>query len=149
MPITPTTTIDPTVMTNNWSAGLASPTNQAKLIYKYQNPKAAFNANPGAAQAALVAGINKMAAANKYANSMAKVDLNQAATNMVNYGGTNWSNAGTNKKYKYQAVSQALASAISAVKAGVAALPKGKGQNNKARMNFWFDNMGSYYGKIK
>ena len=149
MPITPTTTVDPTVMTNNWSAGLQSPTNQQKLVYKYTHPRQAFNANPTQSQQALLAGVQRAVTANKYASSMAAVDLNQAATNMTNYGATNWGNAGTNKKYKYQAVAPALAAAVSAVKSQVSSMPTGRGQNNKARMNAWFDGMSAYYGKIK
>jgi hypothetical protein len=149
MPITPTSQIDPTVMTNNWSAGLQSPTNQQKLVYKYTHPRAAFNANPTQSQASLLAGVQRAVAANKYASSMAAVDLNQAATNMTNYGATNWGNAGTNKKYKFAAVAPALASAISAVKSQIGSMPTGRGQNNKARMVAWFDGMSAYYGKIK
>jgi hypothetical protein len=149
MPITPTSTVDPTVMTNNWSAGLQSPTNQQKLIYKYTHPRVAFNANPTHAQAALLSGVQRAVAANKYANSMAAVDINKAGDNMATYGGANWSNAGTNKKYKFAAVAPALAAAITAVKNTVGAMPAGRGQNNKARMNAWFDGMGAYYGKIK
>lgn len=149
MPITPTSTVDPTVMANNWSAGLQSPTNQQKLVYKYTHPRVAFNANPTQAQQALLAGVQRAVTANKYATSMAAVDLNKAGDNMTTYGAANWANAGVNKKYKFQAVAPALAAAITASKNTVNAMPKGRGQNNKARMNAWFDSMGSYYGKIK
>jgi len=149
MPITPTTQVNAATMTANWSAGLQNPTNQQKLINKYLNPKALFNANPAAAQVSWNAGITRAIAANKYANGMAAADTNQAATNMQQYGGANWSQAGTSKKYKYQAVSQALATAISAVMATVSAMPKGRGANNQARMMAWFNGMSAYYGKIK
>jgi len=149
MPITPTLTVDPTTMTNNWSAGLANPTNQQKLINKYLNPKRLFNANPTQSQAAWQTGVTRAITANKYANGMANANTNQAATNMQNYGGTNWSNAGTSKKYKYAAVAPALATAINAVLATVNAMPTGRGANNQARMNAWFTGMSSYYGKIK
>jgi hypothetical protein len=149
MPMTPTTTVDPNVMTTNWSNSLQNPQNQAKLIYKYSNPKALYNANPQAAQAALLTGVQRAVTSNKYANSMASSDPNAAATAMANYGGTNWSNAGVNKKAKFQKVSTNLASAISAVKAQVNSMPKGKGANNQARMNAWYQGMSSYYGKIK
>ena len=149
MPITPTSTVDPSVMTNNWSAGLQSPTNQQKLVYKYTHPRIAFNANPTHAQQALLAGVQRAVAANKYASSMAAVDLNKAGDNMTTYGAANWANAGTNKKYKFAAVAPALAAAITSVKNTVNAMPKGRGQNAKARMNAWFDGMSSYYGKIK
>lgn len=149
MPITPTLTVDPTTMTNNWAAALASPTAQAKLIAKYLAPKRAFNANPTQAQQAWQAGVTRAISANKYANGMANANLNQAATNMQNYGGANWSQAGTSKKYKYAAIAAALATAINAVQATVSAMPKGRGANNQARMNAWFTGMSSYYGKIK
>lgn len=149
MPLTPTSTVDPNNMTNNWSASLQSPLNQQKLIYKYSHPAVAFNANPQAAQAALQAGVARAVAANKYANSMAAVDVNKAADNMAAYGGANWSNAGTAKKYKFAAVAPALAAAITAVKTQVASMPRGRGANNQARMNAWFTGMGGYYGKIK
>lgn len=149
MPLTPTATVDPVQMTNNWSASLQSPLNQQKLIYKYSHPRTAFNANPTAAQAALLAGVQRAVTANKYANSMAAVDVNKAADNMTAYGATNWANAGTTKKYKFAAVAPALAAAISATKATVAAMPRGRGQNNQARMNAWFTGMSAYYGKIK
>jgi hypothetical protein len=148
-PITPTLQVNPTTMVNNWSAGLQNPTNQQKLINKYNNPKVAFNANPAQAQASWQAGVTRAIAANKYANGMAAADLNQASANMTQYGGANWSNAGTTKKYKYAAVAPALANAINSVMATVAAMPKGRGANNQARMNAWFTGMSAYYGKIK
>ena len=58
MPITPTTTINPATMTANWTAGLQAPSNVQKLINKYNNPKAAFNANPTAAQASYQTGVS-------------------------------------------------------------------------------------------
>lgn len=148
MPITPTTTIDPTTMTNNWSAGLQSAVNQQKLVNKYLKPKRLFNHDPAGQQADWLIGINRANGANKYANGMANADLNAAATNMQTYGGANWSQSGTSKKYKYQKKSVALAAAITAVMTSVDALPKGRGPNNRARMLAWFDQMGAYYGKI-
>ena len=148
-PITPTTSVDPTVMTNNWSAGLQSPTNQQKLVYKYLHPKRLFNADPAGAQVAWQQGISRALAVNKYQTGLQAADPNAAATNMTQFGGANWSQAGTSKKYKYAAVAPALASAINAVLATVASMPSGRGANNKARMNAWFDGMSAYYGKIK
>jgi len=149
MPITPTTQVNPTTMTANWSAGLASLTNQQKLVNKYSNPHRAFNADPVGAQNSYSAGVNRAIMANKYANGMARADLNKAADNMTKYGGANWSAAGTSKAYKYAAVAPALASAISSVQATVSAMPKGRGANNQARMLAWFNGMSAYYGKIK
>jgi hypothetical protein len=135
-------------MANNWSAGLANPNAVQKLIYKYQHPKKAFNADPTGQQAAYAAGVTRAINANKYAHGMATADLNAAATNMVNQGGTNWSNAGQAKKYKYARKTASLAAAINATMATVEAMPKGRGTNNRARMMAWFDTMSSYYGKI-
>lgn len=149
MPMTATTTVSAQTMVANWTAGLQSPVNQQKLVNKYSNPRALFNANPQSAQTALLAGVQRAVAANKYASSMAAADVNQAAANMASFGATNWANAGTQKVQKFQKVSANLAAAISAVKATVSAMPRGKGANNQARMNAWFTGMGSYYGKIK
>lgn len=149
MPMTATTTVSAATMVANWTAGLQSPVNQQKLVNKYSNPRQLFNANPQQSQTALLAGVQRAVAANKYASSMAAADVNQAAANMASFGATNWANAGTQKVHKFQKVSANLAAAISAVKATVSAMPRGKGANNQARMNAWFSGMGSYYGKIK
>lgn len=148
MPITPTNTVDPTIMTNNWSAGLSSPMNQQKLVYKYTHPRRLFNADPAGSQVSWSAGITRALSANKYATGMQNADPNMAAANMTNYGGANWSTAGTSKKYKYAAKSTNLANAINAVLATVSAMPKGRGANNQARMLAWFNGMSQYYGKI-
>lgn len=147
--ITPTLSVDPTVMTNNWAAGLGNPTNQQKLVNKYLNPKRAFNADPAGFQQAWSAGITRAMSANKYANGLSNANLAQAATNMQTYGGANWGQAGTSKKYKYAAIATNLANAINSVMATVNSMPKGKGANNQARMLAWFNGMSSYYGKIK
>ena len=147
--ITPTTTVSPTTMTANWTAGLQSPTNQAKLIAKYLAPKKFFNADPAGAQAAYSTGVTRVIAANKYASGMQNANVQQAANNMQQYGGANWSASGTSKAYKFAAVAPALASAISAVQQTVNAMPKGRGPANIARMNAWANGMMAYYGKIK
>jgi hypothetical protein len=123
MPITPTLQVDATKMTNNWSAGLASATNAAKLVDKYQHPKRFFNYNPSQQQQDYAAGVSRAVAAGKYASGMAGADLNAAATNMVNHGATNWSNAGTSKKYKYQRKATSLAAAINTVLANEQSRP--------------------------
>lgn len=148
MPITPTLQVDPAVMTNNWSAGLANPNAVAKLLYKYQHPKRAFNHDPHGQQNAYQAGITRALQANKYATGMQHADLNQAAANMVSHGGQNWSNAGQAKKYKFQRKAASLAAAINSSMAAVETMPKGRGANNRARMLAWFDQMSSHYGKI-
>jgi len=149
MPITPTSAINPTTMVANWTAGLNNPTNVQKLINKYNNPKRLFNADPTASQQAYSVGVTRAIAANKYAAGMAAANVNQASANMTQYGGANWSAAGTAKAYKYAAIAPALAAAETAVMATVNAMPKGRGANNQARMNAWFTGMSAYYGKIK
>jgi len=149
MPITPTNQVNSQTMIANWTAGLQNPTNQQKLIAKYNNPKRAFNADPAGAQSAYSAGVTRAIQANKYASGMANADLNKASANMTQYGGANWGAAGTSKAYKYAAVAPALAAAISAVSATVASMNKGRGANNQARMLAWFNGMSAYYGKIK
>jgi hypothetical protein len=131
-------------MANNWSAGLQSPVNQQKLVNKYLNPKALFNANPAQSQQAWSTGVTRALAAGKYAAGMANADVNQAATNMQQYGGANWSTAGTSKKYKYVAKATNLANAINAVLQTVNAMPKGRGPNNIARMNAWANGMSAF-----
>ena len=148
MPITPTLTVDPNLMSANWGTALTSGSGQAKLIYKYQHPKRLFNADPSGAQTAYQAGVNKALAVNKYAKGMAAADPNQAAANMVQYGGANWSQAGTSKLYKYQAKAAKLAALINSSLAVVNAMPKGKGAANQARMNAWFTSMSAGYGTI-
>src|SRR5260370_21404053 len=147
-PITPTLSVDPTIMTTNWSTALTSGPGQQKLVYKYQHPKRLFNADPIGAQASWATGVNRALAAGKYAHGMTNANTDQAAANMVSYGGSNWANAGTAKKYKYAAKAAALASAINQVLSTVSAMPKGRGGNNQARMNAWFTGMYAYYGKI-
>lgn len=148
MPITPTLQVDPTTMTNNWSAGLSSPTNQQKLVAKYLKPKRAFNADPMGSQGAWQQGISRAQAANKYATGMQNANTDQAAANMQQYGGTNWGQAGTSKKYKYAAKAANLAAAINSVQATVSSMPRGRGANNIARMVAWAQGMSAYYGKI-
>lgn len=146
--ITPTLNVDPNVMIANWAAGLASPTNQQKLVAGYLAPRRAFNADPTGSQAAWITGITRAQSAGKYATGMQNANLAQAATNMQQYGGTNWSTAGTSKKYKFAAKAPALAAALNAVLAQVNAMPTGKGPSNEARMLAWSRGMGAYYGKI-
>jgi hypothetical protein len=148
MPITPSQGVNATTMTNNWSSSLQSPLNQQKLVNGYNNPKRLFNADPAGQQQEWQAGIQRATAANKYASGMANANLTQASANMTQYGGQNWSTAGTSKKYKYAAKSANLAAAINAVSAQVDQMPKGKGANNQARMIAWANGMSAYYGKI-
>jgi hypothetical protein len=135
-------------MTNNWSTALASGPGQQKLIYKYNHPKRAFNADPTGSQQSYATGVQRAIAANKYATGMQNANLDQASLNMTNHGGANWAAAGTAKKYKYAAKAANLANAINSVLATVSAMPKGRGGSNQARMNAWFTGMSAFYGKI-
>lgn len=148
MPITPTLQVNPQTMVNNWKAGLSNPSNAAKLVNKYNNPKRLFNADPAGAQQAYQVGVTAAIQTNKYANNLAAADTNAASQNMTTYGGTNWSNAGTSKLYKYQRKAASLANAINTVMANVNSMPKGKGANNQARMIAWSSQMAAYNGKI-
>jgi hypothetical protein len=146
--ITPTLNVDPNTMVTNWSGGLSNPTNQQKLINGYLKPRRAFNADPTGFQTAWTQGIQRAQAAGKYATGLQNADLTAAATNMQQYGGSNWSQSGTSKKYKYAAKAPALAAAINSVLATVNSMPTGKGGANEARMLAWSRGMGAYYGKI-
>jgi hypothetical protein len=148
MPMTPTMTIDPTVMAANWGKGVNNANNAAKLAYKYSHPKRAFNANPQASQQAWVSGVQQAQTAGTYASHLAAADVNKAADNMTAYGANAWMASGTSKAYKFAAKAQNLANAISAVTASVDAMPKGRGANNIARMTAWAQQMSAYKGKI-
>lgn len=146
--ITPTLNVDPNTMVTNWTGGLSNPTNQQKLVNGYLKPRRAFNADPASFQTAWSTGIDRARAANKYATGLQNADLTAAANNMAQFGGSNWSQSGTSKAYKYKAKAPALAAAINSVLATVSAMPKGKGPANIARMVAWANGMGAYYGKI-
>lgn len=148
MPMTPTTTVDPTVMAANWSKGVNNATNSQKLAYKYAHPKRPFNADPQGSQTSWTQGVQNAASQGTYATKLAAADVNKAADNMASYGANAWMASGTSKAYKYQAKAQNLANAISAVSASIASMPKGKGANNIARMTAWAQQMGAYKGKI-
>lgn len=148
MPMTPTTTVDPTVMAANWTKGVNNATNAQKLAYKYSHPKRAFNADPQGSQTSWTQGVQNAAAQGTYATKLAAADVNKAADNMTAYGSNAWMASGTSKAYKFQAKAQNLANAISAVSASIASMPKGKGANNIARMTAWAQQMGAYKGKI-
>jgi hypothetical protein len=148
MPITPTSSVDPTTMTNNWGTGVNNANNAAKLVNKYLKPRRLFNADPTGAQQAYQSGVNNAIQQNTYATGMRNANTDQAAANMQQYGGNNWMTAGTSKKYKYAAKAASLANAINTVSASIASMPRGKGPNNIARMTAWATQMGAYKGKI-
>lgn len=142
--ITPTLTIDPTVMTNNWSTGVAQ--NAAKWLYKYLHPKALFNANPPAAQGAWQAGINAAIGRNAYANGLSKASPAAAAAAATAYGQTNYAASGTQKKAKFAAKAPALASAMSTLRAQIDAMPSATVQDRIARSVAWQNGMAALKG---
>jgi hypothetical protein len=144
--ITPTSQVNAATMAANWSKGVAA--NSGKWLAKYLAPKALFNANPAASQAAWSAGIQTALANNSYATGMANANVAVAASNAQNFGQTNYANSGTNKAYKYTNKSASLAAAITAVSQQVQAMPRGKGANNNNRMLAWSQGMAAYKGKI-
>jgi len=146
MPITPTTSINPTTMGNNWGTGVSA--NAQKWLNKYLNPKSLYNANPQQSQQAWTAGIQRAQSLNSYANGLANSDTNQAAANAQQFGVSNYANSGTAKAYKYKAKVQALAAAESSVLQQIQTMPKGQGGNNEARMLAWARGMAAYKGKI-
>lgn len=144
--ITPTSQINPQNMADNWQKGLSG--NAQKWLQKYLNPRIAFNADPAGSQAAYQQGVQAALARNGYANGMQNADLAAAATNASQYGVTNFANAGTAKKYKYQRKTASLAAALTAVRQQVLSMPKGAGANNTARMVAWANGMAAYKGRI-
>lgn len=142
--ITPTLTIDPTVMANNWATGVSQ--NAAKWLYKYLHPKALFNANPTQAQLAWQAGINAAMARSAYANGLSKASPQAAATAASTYGQTNYAASGTQKKAKYAAKTPALAAAMSTLRAQIDAMPSATVQDRIARSVAWQNGMAALKG---
>jgi hypothetical protein len=147
MPITPTNTVSATTMAANWGPGVRN--NAQKWLNKYLHPKRLFNADPTTAQNTWLTKINEAAAANSYANGMSNADVNKAADNAQQFGVTNFANAGTNKAYKYQQVSQNLANAINSALQAITSIPRGSSANNDQRMLTFIQTMRSFKGKIK
>lgn len=142
--ITPTLNIDPTVMANNWSTGVAQ--NAAKWLYKYLHPRALFNANPTGAQQAWQAGINAAIGRNAYASGLQKASPAAAAAAASTYGQTNYAASGTQKKAKYAAKTPALAAAMSTLRATIDAMPSATVQDRIARSVAWQNGMAALKG---
>jgi hypothetical protein len=142
--ITPTFTIDPTVMTNNWATGVAA--NAQKWLYKYLHPKALFNANPAAAQVSWQSGINAAMARNAYANGLTKASPAAAAAAASTYGVANYGASGTQKKAKFAAKAPALASAMSSLRAQIDAMPNATVQDRIQRSVAWQNGMAALKG---
>lgn len=145
--ITPTLTVNPANMAANWTKGVQN--NGAKWLAKYLAPRALFNANPTAAQTAWLNGVQAAAAAGTYATNFGnpQVAIN-AANNAQAFGQTNYSNSGSQKAANYAAKTNNLASAISAVRATVEAMPNVTLADRNARMLAWSNGMAAYKGKI-
>jgi hypothetical protein len=146
MPITPTNTVDPTVMAKNWGPGVQA--NSQKWLYKYEHPKTLFNANPEAALTAWNQAVTNAAVQAKYKKNLAAADPNAAAAAAETYGVQRYHQSGTQKSAKYAAKTPALATLINSALASIASLPKGKGANNQARMVAFSNAMEAGYGKI-
>ena len=142
--ITPTLTIDPTVMANNWATGVAA--NAQKWLYKYLHPKALFNANPTQAQANWQAGINAAMARNAYSSGLQKASPTAAAQAASTYGVANYGASGTQKKAKFAAKTPALASAMSALRATIDAMPSATLQDRIARSVAWQNGLAALRG---
>ena len=87
--ITPTSQVNAATMAANWSKGVAA--NSGKWLAKYLAPKAVFNSNPAASQAAWSAGIQTALANNSYATGMANANVtanSQILVTLKTVGGT-------------------------------------------------------------
>ena len=142
--ITPTLTIDPTVMANNWATGVAA--NASKWLYKYLHPRVLFNANPTQSQLAWQNGINAAIARNAYSNGLSKASPAAAAAAATTYGQTNYAASGTQKKAKYAAKTPALASAMSALRATIENMPSATVADRIQRSVAWQNGMAALKG---
>lgn len=144
--INPTNTVDANRMKANWGKGVQA--NSQKWLEKYLNPKRKFNADPTGAQNSWNTGIQRAISVNSYANGMKNADTSVAANNAQQFGVNNYTNAATQKAYKYNRKADALAAALNSVGQTVNAMPRGKGANNEARMLAQTRGMAAYKGKI-
>lgn len=144
--INPTNQVDPAVMAANWGKGVQA--NSQKWLAKYLAPKRLFNADPTGSQNSWNTGIQRAVTLNSYANGLKAADPTVAANNAQQFGVNNYTNAGTQKAYKFQRKSAALAAALNSVAQTVNAMPRGKGANNEARMLQQTRGMAAYKGKI-
>ncbi len=144
--ITPTNQVNAQHMSDNWGKGVQA--NAQKWLTAYLNPRRLFNADPTGAQNSWNTGIQRAVSLNSYANGLKSADPNVAANNASQFGINNYTNAGTQKAYKYQRKATSLASALNSVLATVTAMPRGKGANNEARMLAMTRGMAAFKGKI-
>lgn len=146
--ITPTLTINPTTMANNWKTYTAQA--GPKWLAKYLAPRSAFNADPTGWQTAWYNGVQAAHAAGTPAKHFGAASvLNKAATAASTYGQTNYVNAATNKAGNYAASAGALATALSNARAHVAAMPNGTFEQRQQRMIAWATQMHAVKGTIK
>lgn len=144
--ITPTLTVDPARMAANWGPGVQN--NATKWRDKTLTPKRMFNANAAQSQATLLQAVQTAVAANRYVNSVGRVDLTAMANAIDTYGMNNYSQAGINKAPKYAAKTTKLATAINAALAQVALIPRGTAANNDNRALTFARVMRTYKGTI-
>lgn len=144
--ITPTNQVDANVMADNWGKGVQA--NSQKWLAKYLAPKRLFNADPTGAQNSWNTGVQKALSTNSYATGLKNADTAVAASNAQQFGVNNYTNAATQKAYKFKRKAAALATALNSVAQTVGAMPRGKGANNEARMLAQTRGMAAYKGKI-
>ena len=144
--IQPTAAINPATMAANWGPGVIN--NANKWQQKTLAPRVAFNADPQGNQQAWSTGVQGAIATGSYANGLANTDMAAMANGIATYGAAAYSAAGTQKAANYAKKTQALATAETAVRATVLAMPKGGSANNNARMLAWANGMRAYKGKI-
>lgn len=144
--ITPTNQVNAQTMAANWGKGVQA--NSQKWLNAYLNPRRLFNADPTGSQNSWNTGIQRALSLNSYAVGLQNADPTVAANNASQFGVNNYANSGTQKAYKYQRKSTALAAALNSVLQTVSAMPRGKGANNEARMLAMTRGMAAFKGKI-
>jgi hypothetical protein len=144
--ITATATINPATMAANWGPGVIN--NSNKWMTKALAPRVLFNADPTGSQTAWQNGVNAAIAAGRYSNGLTKTDMAAMANGIATYGLAAYSASGTQKSGNYAKKTTALATALTAVRNTVLAMPKGTPANNNARMVAWANGMRTYKGTI-
>jgi len=146
MPITPRSGVNAASMAANWSKGVAGAAQ--KYVQGATNPRRLFNADPAGSQSSWANGVNNALTNNRYANGLSSTDLNQMATNITNFGGARYAQAGTAKAAKFTAKSSGLAAAISSAQQSIANMPRDTPQARIARSQAFQTAMLAFKGKI-
>jgi hypothetical protein len=133
-------------MAANWGPGVIN--NSNKWMNKTLAPRVLFNATPTVTAASWATGVQTAVANGSYATGLQNTDMAAMANGIATYGVAAFAAAGTQKAANYAKKTQALATAETAVRATVLAMPKGGSANNNARMLAWANGMRAYKGKI-